>query len=88
MVELGAIEHGVVSEVVLEPASLGLTGDYQESGEQPSGPVVAKVPEDPPAEQVEEDDVSKQGNKEPRLHFEHSLCEDNTTIRMQKLEES
>lgn len=73
VVELGAIEDGVVSKVVLEPAGLSLAGDKQESRQQPRQPVVTKVPQHPPGQKVKDNDVGKEGHKEPCLHFEHPL---------------
>ena len=73
MVILGGVEDSVVAKVVLQPARLSLTGHHQASRHHPRQPVVAKVPEHPPGQEVDGKDVSKQSRKEPTLHFEHTL---------------
>ena len=74
MVEPGAVEHGVVSKVVLQPSSLSLCSAHAHGRDEPRGPRVAKVPEHPPPSHLKEDNVSKKGRKEPRVDFEISLC--------------
>lgn len=73
VIEFGAVEDGVMSEVVLQPTSLCLAGDHKASWCKPGEPVVPKVPEDPPGQNVQGNDMSKQSNKEPHLNFEHAL---------------
>jgi hypothetical protein len=73
VIEPGAVEHGVVSKVVLQPARLSLRGAHTHGSYDPSGPCVAKVPEHPPTGHLKEDNVSKKGHKEPRVDFEISL---------------
>lgn len=73
VIKFGAVEDGVVSKVMLEPASLSLACDNENSRYQPRQPVIAKVPQDPPAQNMEENNMSEEGYKEPWLHFEHPL---------------
>ena len=73
VVEPGAVEDGVVAKVVLQPAGLCLRSAHTNGRDDPSGPRVSKVPENPPGSHLKEDDVSKQGNEEPRMDFEISL---------------
>ena len=73
VIQPGAVEHSVVSEIVLQPASLSLCSAHAHGRDDPSGPRVAKVPEHPPGSHLEEDNVSRKGHKEPRIDFEISL---------------
>lgn len=74
VVDSCAVEDSVVSEIMLEPARLSLGSDNTGSSDEPRSPGVAKVPENPPAGHLEEDDVSKQGHEKPRIDFEVTLC--------------
>ena len=73
VIQPGAVEHSVVSKIMLQPASLSLCSAHAHGRDDPSGPRVAKVPEHPPGSHLEEDNVSKKGHKEPRIDFEISL---------------
>ena len=73
VIELGVIEDSMVSKVMLQPSCLSLAGHHQTRRHQPRQPVVAKVPQHPPSQKMDDEDVSKQGNKEPGFHFEHAL---------------
>ena len=73
VIEPGAVEDSVVAKVVLQPAGLSLGSAHTHGRDDPSGPRVSKVPEHPPGSHLEEDNVSKKGQKEPRVDFEISL---------------
>lgn len=73
VVELGAVEDSMMPKVMLKPTCLCLARDNQTGRYRPGQPVVPKVPEDPPAQEVDDNDVRKQGHKEPRTDFEHPL---------------
>ena len=73
VIQPGAIKHSVVPKIMLQPASLSLRSTHTHSRDDPSGPRVTKVPEHPPGSHLEENDVSKQGHKEPRIDFKISL---------------
>ena len=86
VIESCAIEDSVVAKVVLEPAGLSLTGGHQASRHQPCPPAVAIVPQQPPSQKVDQEDVSKQSHKEPRVHFEHALWKKKIQLWISKSE--
>lgn len=59
MVPLGCAAHGEVSEVVLQPASLGLHCCQENHCSQPWEPRGAKVPENEDGQHLHQDNVHK-----------------------------
>lgn len=73
VVEFGTVEDSVMAEVMLEPACLRLTGCNKNSREKPGQPIVAEVPEDPPAKYVHDNNVGKLADEEQRARSKHPL---------------
>ncbi len=73
MVELGAVKHGEVAKIVLQPTRLCLTGGHEHCSYEPSGPRVSKVPQHPPGSKEKEVDVQEMSNEEWDTWFEEAL---------------
>ncbi len=58
VVKFCAVEDSVMAKVMLQPPCLGLTGHHQARRHHPRQPVVAKVPEHTPGQNVDDDNVS------------------------------
>ena len=73
VVEFSAVENTEMAKVMLEPTCLRLAGHHQTGRHQPRQPAVATAPQGPPGTKVEEEDMSKHGEKEQRTGSKHSL---------------